>query len=350
MIHRNRVTIIDVARLAGVSKSTVANVLNSPLGVPIQDVTRKRVLEAVAELGYQKNALAAAFSSGRTNTIGILLPQHHQEATSRVYRQFGQELFTAVFDAACEADLRVTSIPNWERDASIEALNDRRVDGLILASIRSRETVAAIYASGIPCVEISSGFGDHLVHPDNEGGIRQAIEHLVGLGHRRIAYYRGPLGDYFASERRYNGFVDACQTYRLSPDECPVLLARVEVTAQLELPLGQRPTAVLTFNDSQASIVYDMAQALGLSVPDDLSVVGFDNSLIAELIRPGLTTIDNALADQARGAVARLMTLWKRDFAGLPVSEAGDQNTMTPLRIPTRLVVRQSTGRVPKGV
>jgi DNA-binding LacI/PurR family transcriptional regulator len=342
-MHRNRVTIIDVARIAGVSKSTVANVLNAQPGVPIQAMTRQRVLDAVAQLGYRKNALAAAFSSGRTHTIGILLPQHHQDATSRVYRQFGQELFTAVFNAACEANLRVTSIPNWERDSSIEALNDRRVDGLILASIRSRELVGAIYASGIPCVEISSGYGDHLVHPDNEGGVLQAVAHLVSLGHRRIAHYRGPLGDDYASDRRFHGFLEACREHGLSQEECPVLLARAEVAAHLALPPGERPTAVFCFNDSQAGDVYDIAAGQGLVVPRDLSVVGFDNSLIAELIRPGLTTIDNSLDGQARGAIALLQMLWNREFTGAPETEAGKTECVTPLCVPTRLIVRQST-------
>jgi LacI family transcriptional regulator len=346
-MNRNRVTIIDVARVAGVSKSTVANVLNSQPGVPIQAVTRQRVLDAVEKLGYRRNALAAAFSSGRTNTIGILLPQHHQDATSRVYRQFGQELFTAVFNAACEVDLRVTSIPNLERDSNIEALNDRRVDGLIIASMRSRQMVSAIYDSGIPCVEISSGYGDHLVHPDNEGGAEQAIAHLVSLGHRRIAHYRGPLGDYYASDRRCEGFIAACGNNGLDTKDCPILLSRAEVAMHLDLPLGRRPTAIFSFNDSQANDVYDMAASRGLLVPKDLSIVGFDNSLIAELIRPGLTTIDNALDGQARGAIAQLQILWQHESSSAADTDASGLRRIGPLRIPTRLIVRGSTTTAP---
>jgi DNA-binding LacI/PurR family transcriptional regulator len=349
-MQRNRVTIIDVAQVAGVSKSTVANVLNAQAGIPIQEGTRQRVLDAVAQLGYRKNALAAAFSSGRTHTLGVLLPQHHQEATSRIYRQYGQELFTAIFNAACEANLRVTSIPNWERDSTVEALTDRRVDGLIVASLRSRELVSTIYASGIPCVEISSGYGQHLVHPDNEGGAAQAIAHLVSLGHQRIAHYRGPLGDYHASDRRCEGFRTACLSHGFSVESCPILLARAEVAAHLGLPPKQRPTAIFAFNDSQANDVYAIAEEQGLRVPRDLSVVGFDNGLIAELIRPGLTTIDNALDAQARGAITHLQYLWNRESSGEPETEGDDPEIVTPLRIPTQLIVRQSTTTAPKGV
>lgn len=345
-MNRNRVTIIDVAQVAGVSKSTVANVLNAQAGVPIQEGTRQRVLDAVARLGYRRNALAAAFSSGRTHTIGVLLPQHHHEATSRVYRQYGQELFTAVFNAACEADLRVTSIPNWERNATVEALGDRRVDGLIIASLRSRELVNSIYASGIACIEISSGFGNHLVHPDNEGGAAQAVTHLRELGHRRIAHYRGPLGDYHASDRRCEGFWDACRHHGLPPEDCPVLLARAEVVAHLALPPRRRPTAIFAFNDSQANDVYQIAETEGLRVPRDLSVIGFDNSLVSELIRPGLTTIDNGLDAQAQTAITHLQRLWYRE--SLPEGER-EPETVSPTRVPTHLVVRQSTTTVPAG-
>ena len=350
-MQRNRVTIIDVAEVAGVSKSTVANVLNAQPGVPIQEATRRRVMEAVTKLGYRRNALAAAFSSGRTHTLGVLLPQHHEEATSRVYRQFGQDLFTAVFNAATEANLRVTSIPNWERDSTVEALTDRRVDGLILASLRSRERVTSIYASGIPCVEISSGYGEYLVHPDNEGGAMEAVGHLVGLGHRRIAHYRGPVGDYHASDCRAAGFRAACRRYGLPEAACPVLLARAEVAASLGLPPKQRPTAIFAFNDCQANDVYEIAAEQGLRVPRDLSVVGFDDGIVAELIRPALTTVANSLDAQARRAVDLLQSLWDKDFSRAPEEDRTDDvRRSAPLRIPTRLVVRHSTTNVPKGV
>jgi DNA-binding LacI/PurR family transcriptional regulator len=115
----------------------------------------------------------------------------------------------------------------------------------------------------------------------------------------------------------------------------------------LEMPFGQRPTAVFAFNDSQANDVYDIAASRGLSVPNDLSIVGFDNSLVAELIRPGLTTIDNALEGQARGAIAQLQTLWKRESASAADTNALEAPRIGPLRIPTRLIVRESTTLAP---
>jgi len=338
-MQRSRVTIIDVARVAGVSKSTVANVFSGATGIPIQETTRQRVLDAAARLGYRKNGLAAAFSSGRTHTVGILLPLHHLRATSRIYRTYGQDVFMAVFDAACRADLRVTSIPNLEREPTLAELADRRIDGLIMASVRSPELVNAVMEVGLPCVEIGSGVGSYLIHPDNEGGAALAVAHLVELGHRRIAHFRGPaVSGYYASERRYEGFIAACQAHGLDPKECPVVATRTGVAEALHLPAGKRPTAVFCFNDSQANEVLDVAADAGLRVPEDVSVVGFDNSVVSELTRPGLTTIDNALDAQADAAIAVLRTLWTPDSAASPAS---------PVRIPTHLVVRKSTAPAP---
>ena len=333
----NRVTILDVARAAGVSKSTVANVFSGlPGGVTVQEETRRRVLEAAQRLDYRKNAVAAAFSSGRTHTIGVLLPQHHVLATSRVYRTYGQDVFVAVFDAACRANLRVTSLPNLDREPRVADLTDRRVDGLILASLRDPDLVRAIYATGTPCVEIGSGFGPHLIHPDNEGGAALAVAHLTGLGHRRIAHFRGPRGGYSAADRRADGFESACRTHGLDPGRCPVLDTPEDVAEALGLPRGDRPTALFAFNDCQASDVLDIAEERGLRVPGDLSVVGFDNSVVSELTRPRLTTIDNALGAQADAAIALLLSL--RDGSELPEPPAP-----APVCVPTHLVPRHST-------
>lgn len=346
-MQRSRVTIIDVAQVAGVSKSTVANVLRAAPGVPIHETTRRRVLDAASQLGYQRNAIAAAFSSGRTNTVGVLLPGHHLRATSRVYRTYGQDVFVAMFEAASRARLRVTSIPDSE-ESSVAELADRRVDGVILASLRSPDVVRAIYASGIPCVEVGSGFGDRLIHPDNEGGAALAVAHLAELGHRRIVHFRGPLGAYFASERRFEGFLAACRAHALSAEDCPAVSGIEEVAELLRRPASERPTAVFAFNDNQANEVLDLAHGLGLRVPADLSIVGFDNGVVAELTRPRLTTVDNAIDLQADAAIRLLQTLMQRERAGNNSSGEDDaEEPCGPVSVPTRLVIRESTAAAP---
>lgn len=345
-MQRSKVTIIDVARVAGVSKSTVANVLSANSQVPIHATTRQRVLEAAARLGYRKNALAAAFSSGRTHTVGVLLPLHHMQATSRVYRIYGQDIFMAIVNAACRAGLRVASIPNLERDPTIADLTDRRVDGLILASLRNPDLVQAIYDSGIPCVEIGSGYGNHLVHPDNEGGAAQAVTHLVELGHQRIAHFRGALGGYYVADRRNAGFLAAVREHELNGSDCPVVHNLSELREALELPEGKRPTAVFAFNDNQANEVLELARNRGLRVPGNLSVIGFDNNVVAELALPPLTTIDNVLELQADYAIALLQTLMQK--GDTTETESDPSEVITPRSVPTRLVVRQSTA-APEG-
>lgn len=341
----SRVTIIDVARVAGVSKSTVANVMRDAPGIPIHDVTRQRVLAAASHLGYRRNALAAALSSGRTHTIGIILPGHHLRATSRVYRTYGQDLFIALYEAAARAGLRVTPIPPVEDTPDVlSELADRRVDGLVLASLRNAALVRSILDSGIPSVEIGSGYGPNLVHPDNEGGARLAVEHLTELGHRRIVHFRGPSGGYFAADHRADGFREACRAQGLGEDETPVLAELEEVEARLRRPAGERSTAVFTFNDCQANEILDLAQDLGLRTPADLSVVGFDDGVVAELARPRLTTVNNALDAQADAAIARLQILMARSHSLLSQDTAEESET---LRIPTHLIVRESTAPAP---
>lgn len=330
------ITVDDVAHHAGVSKTTAASILRNAAGFRVRDTTRHRVENAARALGYRRNALAAALSSGQTHTLGVLLPLHHLRSTSPCYRTYGQDVFVAVFHAACRAGLRVTSIPplcEEDRLPAVRDLADRRVDGLILASLREPGFVREVYASGIACVEIGSGYGPRLVHPDNEGGAGLAVGHLVELGHRRIVHWRGPAGDeYYAADRRAAGFRAAADRHGLAPEHTPIVSGERELAALLQAPPGARPTAVFAFSDVQALLAIDLARQAGLSVPGDVSLVGFDDNVVAETARPQLTTIHNPLDEQAGAAVALLQALWRNEI-----------DPPVPPAVPTRLVVRQST-------
>ncbi len=332
------VTVQDVARQVGVSKTTAASVLRNAPDFQVSDATRHRVLEAAKLLGYRRHAVAVALSSGCTNTVGLLLPLpniHARLPTSRIY---GQDIFVAVFQAASQAGLRVTAIPmpgGTTQHLSLQDVTDRSVDGIVMASIRDAEFVHQIYEAGIPCVEIGSGHGKNLFHPDNEGGSYSAVAHLVELGHRHIVHWRG-AGDNYAAIHRCKGFLDALRALGLCTERNIVAKDAAEIAALLRLPAGQRPTAIFAYNDFQALTALDMAREIGLRVPEDLSIVGFDDNILAESARPQLTTVRNPLGTQADAAIRMLQGLW-----------CGTKEIETPFAVPTELIVRQSTTTPP---
>ncbi len=180
----------------------------------------------------------------------------------------------------------------------VEDLADGRIDGLIMV-LRDQEFVQRVYASGLPCIEMSSGCGKRLIHPDNEAGVIAAMAHLAELGHRRIAHWRGGTAGNHAGEQRLSAFRTAAARFGLAPEETPVVENDAALTALLRHPASQRPTAVFAFNDHQAFMALDIAREIGLHVPADLSLVGFDDSIVAELARPRLTTVHNPLEEQA---------------------------------------------------
>ncbi len=334
-----RTTVEDVARAAGVSKTTAASVLRSAPNFQVSESTRLRVLTAAQTLDYRRHAVAVALSSGRTNTVGLLLPLAAVEARLPTSRIYGQDIFVAVFQAASRAGLRVTAMPMPHHEAQQETLQwqdfaDRSVDGIVMASVQDAQFVEAAYATKIPCVEIGSGHGRHLIHPDNEGGMESGVAYLVGLGHRRIAYWRGE-GENYAALKRHRGFVNAATRHALPASSTWITKDETEIFFWLNLPRHQRPTAVMAYNDFQACLVLDMARTIGLQVPDELSVVGFDDNILAESARPQLTTMRNPLSTQAEAAIALLQTLWRGDEPPLPTSVA------------TQLIVRGSTAAPP---
>lgn len=333
-MRQSRTTIQDVAREAGVSKTTAASILRNQRGFQVAPETHSRVMGVAARLGYHRNALAAALSSGRTYTIGILLPPLAPAEGSALMYSFGLEIFAAVFEAASRAGLRVMPTPfhfSPGGNDNLETLVDGRVDGLVLVSLRDPQVVRRIYDSGVPCVEMSSGFGKRLIHPDNEGGAAAAVTHLAELGHTRIAYW-GAGQPSFSGDGRRDGFLRAAAAHGLPASQTPVVSTPGGVTVLLNQPRESRPTALVAFNDHQAFLTLDIARGAGLRVPHDLSVVGFDNKILAQAARPLLTTIHNPLDEQATAAIAVLEALWR-----------GGEEPPIPPPLPTHLVVRQST-------
>lgn len=334
-------TIVDVAREAGVSIKTVSRVLNHEPGV--HESTRDQVLKVVEALRYRPKQSARSLAGGRSFLIGLLyydpsaifVGSVQQGATLRC-RELGYHLVVESLHNDAP-DLR------QQIDRMVLAL---RPDGMILTPplCDNPEVLAALRESGTPCVLMSPERdlgGVPSVRMDDVHAAEEITNLLLSLGHQRIAFIKGPP-DQSASGLRYQGFVNALRAHGLQPD--PDLIQPGAFTfasgrdaAHQLLSRRQRPTAVFASNDDMALGVLAAAQRLGLAVPNELSVAGFDDSPTAALVWPPLTTVRQPVAEMARTAVEMLVSVQRPDMAS-----AGDEADLHKV-LPHELVVRDST-------
>ncbi|MBA4217104.1 MAG: LacI family DNA-binding transcriptional regulator [Proteobacteria bacterium] len=334
-------TIVDVAREAGVSIKTVSRVLNHEPGV--HENTRDQVLKVVEALRYRPKQSARSLAGGRSFLIGLLyydpsanfVGSVQQGATLRC-RELGYHLVVESLHNDAP-DLR------QQVDRMVLAL---RPDGMILTPplCDNPEVLAALRESGTPCVLISPERdirGVPSVRMDDVHAAEEITNLLLSLGHRHIAFIKGPP-DQSASAARYQGFLSALHAHDLHPD--PELIqpgaftfATGREAAHHLLSRRQRPTAVFASNDDMALGVLAAAQRLGLAVPGELSVVGFDDSPMAALVWPSLTTVRQPVAEMARVAVEMLVSGPQADMAA-PLDDADLHKVLRH-----ELVVRDST-------
>ncbi len=302
------VTIRDVAREAGVSPGTASRALNdSPL---VAEATRRLVLEAARRLNYQPNILARRLSLGKTLTIAILAPFFTRPAFVARLRGIVQALQDTSYD------LLIHNIDNVESRALVfeQMLKTRRVDGAIIISLPLDASTRAIIAqSETPVVLIdtpaSEGLDVSQVVVDDIAGGKQATGHLLSLGHRRIAFLgdrADPNFEFTSSKHRYQGYLQALRAAGVPQEpryyrQCDIS-RRAARQAALQLFGEQpRPTAIFAASDTQALGVLEAARETGLSVPEDLSVIGYDDLEIADHIQ--LSTVHQQLVTSGeRGA------------------------------------------------
>jgi LacI family transcriptional regulator len=287
-------TLDDVARLAGVSTATVSRCLNLPDQVRLE--TRRRIEAAVAELGYTPNLGARALASRRTNTIGAVIPTMENAIFARGVQVLEEQLSakgitllvaTSHYDVAREAD-------------QIKVLLGRGVDGLILVGeARPPEIYHLLRARGVPFVLVwtyREGAEHSCVGFDNRAAARSMAEHVLAFGHRRIGMIAGITGWNDRASERVGGVRDALEArgVPLGPSnliESPYSFAAgAEATRRLAA-LSPRPTAIICGNDVLAVGAIIALREMGLSVPDDISVVGFDDTDLATAVFPPLTTV-----------------------------------------------------------
>jgi len=336
----SRTTIADVARVAGVSKSTVSRVLSGKYQ-HIRQNTRARVLQAIDELDYRPSSVARSLVSRRTQTVGLLI--------SDVGNPFYPEVILGVEDVARANDYDVF-LCNTSYDLArglkfIRSLIDKLVDGvLFMSSSMSAEWVKELAKNKIPAVVLDwqvAGVKEiaGAITLDFEAGICAAVDHLVKLGHRRLAHVSGPL-DLWTAQARRDVFINALRAHGIDPAQVDVVQGNLRIDGGRSalnklMTRPQRPTAIFAANDLTALGIIWEARNRGLGVPQDLSVVGLDDIELGAQISPRLTTV--ALPRYEIGSLAMRMLLER-------MQAPQDENHRT---VTTHLVVRQSTAPPP---
>jgi DNA-binding LacI/PurR family transcriptional regulator len=330
---RRAPTIIDVARRAGVSKSVVSRVMRSEASV--SSISRAAVTAAAEELGYRANAVARSLVQRRTYNVGVVV--------SDLHNIFFAEVLDGLYAAAADRGYR-TLITTGNRDPlaearALEQLLELRADGVVLAGSRMPDEAIAAAARLIPIAAVGSDLrlsGVDVVVDDDHKGAVLAVEHLVGLGHRDIALIDGGKGA-GAAERRA-GYRSAMAAARLGAH---VRIEPGDFTesggyegARRLLNSRRRPTAIFASNDQSAVGALNAVIEAGLNVPEDVSLMGYDNTALAALRHISLTTIHqprNQIGEMAMRAVVRRI-----ERPGL----AARRHVLAP-----KLVVRSTTAR-----
>lgn len=328
-------TLEDVARLCGVSTATVSRVLNAPTRVRAE--TRQKVEAAVASLGYTPHFGGRALASNRTNTIGAVIPTMENAIFARGLQALQEELSEAGVTL-----LVATSNYNPDREAQqIRALLARGVDGLVLiGEAREPDIYELLERREIPFVLVWTWRPDcpwSCVGFDNQAAARAMAERVLSHGHRRIAMVAGVTKGNDRAQRRLDGVRDALAARGLALSglvEAPYTLEDGTAAAKDLLQTSPRPTAIICGNDVLAAGALLGARELGLRTPDDVSITGFDNIDIAELMDPPLTTIH--VPHRRMGQSAAQLLLRLRDH----------ENDAESVSIETALMERRSLGPV----
>lgn len=341
MKRENAVTIKDVAKAAGVHLSTVSRALNPATRGRISEEVVAQVEEVARRLGYRRNQMASGLRTKRSNMVGVIVP----DITNPMF----PPILKGIEDVLREADYTAI-VANTDGDPKrqatvVERLQGQHIDGLILATATRKDPlVIRLKADGLPLVVVNRNVDEEGVSSvvnDDARGIRMAVDHLVGLGHRRIAHIAGPQDLSTGHVRRW-GFLEALQGHGLEPDKA--LVVAVSRFAQEDgrtacLTLldrrGRHPfTAVVAANDLLALGACQALRERGLACPGDVSVTGFNDMPLVDRLNPPLTTV--RIQHYQIGVQAARMLLGQ--FAG-----SGEAATGMRLVLAPELKVRGST-------
>ena len=342
MARMRKPTQADVARMAGVSRATVSFVVNGKDGdgISISPETRGRVLDAVEQLGYVVDARAQTFRSGATKTIGVYVPIYENPFFWQILQGISAEAQASGYKL-----LLAHGAHAEERERQqVQELAEQRVDGLILVTefrLLPERIMAQLRNSSHPIVEISSSPSEFdVVLQDYGDGMRALVRHLVDLGHRHITFLDGVQDEVQGLDRR-GAFEQARGQNGLSERSarvvrCGPTLEEGYQAARALLGRPDRPTALIVINDLLAMAAIRAAADLGLDVPGDLSVAGFDNIPFADVFVPRLTSVAGTPERNGRDAVRLLLKRLE--------DPRGSRDTIAS---GWELIVRESTGPPP---
>ena len=327
---RRAQTIHDVAKAAGVSVSTVSRVLNAKTDVASD--TQDRVQAAIDQMGYTSNLAARSMRSRRKNLLGLVVPDIGLPYSIEVMKGVNRAIAESSFDLLVytTGDIRKSGAPSHEQ-YYISLLNNSVTDGVLIVA-----SAAAEFITDSPIVSVDP----HMVNPNypsiqgmNHQGAVDAVKYLIGLGHRRIGFIGG-RPEIASAILRLNGYLDAHKEAGISVDDALMIPGDFTTETGYQrgltlLTMKDPPTAIFAANDQSAIGVFQAAEELKLRIPEDVSIVGFDN--ISEAKYLGLTTIDQALAEMGYVAIHMLIRLVNKETLASQTYE-----------MPTKLVVRNS--------
>jgi LacI family transcriptional regulator len=337
MARVTRATLRDVARIAGVHPGTVSRALNPETEALVRDETVRRVREVAAELGYRPNPLARGLKTNRSFTIGVIVPDIQNPLFPPIIRGIDDRLGEAGYTPLIA---NTDNDPARER-VDFEAMRARQVDGIVTATARvDHELLDEIATTGIPLVLVNRRVEDGSLPSataDDHVGARLAVEHLVELGHTKIAHLAGPP-DVSTGRRRHEGFAEGMREAGLDPGLVRVGRAFTEpegarLCREL-LDAGEPFTAIVAGNDLMALGCYDVFAERGIVCPRDVSVVGFNDMPFADRFSPPLTTI--GIPHYEIGVAAADLLLERIQ---------GREDGPAEIVLPARLIVRGSTDR-----
>lgn len=332
-----RVTIADVAALAGVHKATVSRALNDATQAQVNVETLRRVQKAAKALGYVPNVMARSLRTSQSMTVGVIIP----DLTNPIFPPVIRGIENYLSPRGYTALLANTDSREVIERSAVNSLLERQVDGFIIATgLENHPIIPSLFERGVPAVMVNRGAGTipyPLVTGNDAAGIVAAIQHLKLLGHREVVHLAGPW-DFSTSRVRADSFVAACAEAGLDGVvvEVPSLTAEDGQRAVDSL-LAQRRTftAIQASNDLLALGALRSLRAHGLRCPEDVSVIGFNDMPFAEEFSPGLTTVH-----------VPLQTIGTESARILLESIEAQQITSVAVMLPVSLVVRSSSGPV----
>jgi LacI family transcriptional regulator len=335
VVSVSNITIYDVAREANVSMATVSRVVN---GNPnVKPTTRKKVLEAIDRLGYRPNAVARGLASKKTTTVGVIIPD--------ISSIFYSELARGIEDIATMYKYNIilsNSDQNLEKELHLlNTMLGKQVDGIVfMGGNITDEHVEEFKRSPVPIVlaaSVEEQGETPSVAIDYEQAIYDAVKLFIDKGHRDIAFVSGPMQEPINRSKKLQGYKRALEEAAIPFNEQFVAEGDYTYDSGMEalqslMGLDRKPTAILSATDEMALGIIHAAQDQGLSIPDDLDIIGFDNTRLSLMVRPQLSTVVQPTYDIGAVAMRLLTKLMNKE----PVEEH-------IVELPHRIELRQST-------